>query len=147
MKRRLSQARKMLCAARCVAIVPHLANTTTFGDFYFFPYQCITIWRCDVGRSMVVLYWEVPMFQALWFSHACLSVMHTFVSILMLKYFVYCLQVIEYLHIYLSREGRHEFDISRTTLHTVFVSFVGAKVMSRFFVFCREKWLFVTFPK
>ena len=34
------------------------------------------------------------MFQALWFSHSCFCVMHTIVSILMLKYIVYCLQVL-----------------------------------------------------
>ena len=36
------------------------------------------------------------MFQALWFSHACFCVMHTIVSILMLKYFVSCLQVLDH---------------------------------------------------
>ena len=53
-KRRLSQARKMWCAARCVAIAPHLANTTTLGDFYFFPYQCLLFGHVNKNRLALV---------------------------------------------------------------------------------------------
>jgi len=41
------------------------------------------------------------MFQALCFSHSCFCVMHTIVSILMLKYIVYCLQVLDNNSMYL----------------------------------------------
>ena len=81
MKRRLSQARKMWCAARCVAIAPHLANTTTLWDFYFFPlsmHYYLVVWcgqidGCFVLRGTYVSSLVVLTLLFLCHAHNCIN--------------------------------------------------------------------------